>query len=81
MPRTIDAIYENGVFKPLQEIDIDIKEHERVEIRILFKDEWQKRFTLLIEKIHRKTVQYSSEEIEADIAQAIKEVREKKSGH
>ncbi len=76
MPRTIEAIYEEGVFKPLQKIDI--KEHERVEIRILSKDEWQKRFNSLIEKIHKKSAQYSTEEIEADIAKAIKEVREEK---
>ncbi len=79
MQKTIEAVFENGVFKPLEEVDI--KEHERVEIRILSKDEWQRRFNSLIEKIHKKTTQYPSEEIESDIAQAIKEVREEKRGH
>ena len=32
MPKTIEAIYEDGVFKPIQKIDM--KEHERVEIKI-----------------------------------------------
>ncbi len=30
MPRTIDAIYEKGVFKPLEKIDI--KEHTKLKI-------------------------------------------------
>lgn len=78
MTKTITAIFENGVFKPLQEVAI--KEHEKVEIKILSRDEWQKRFNRIIEKIHKKAAQYSSEEIEADIAHAIKEVRVKKRG-
>lgn len=73
MSKTIEAIYEDGVFKPLQKIDI--KEHERVSIKILPGDEWQKRFNSLIEKIHKKTAQYNSAEIEADISQAVKEKR------
>ena len=79
MSTTIEAIYENGVFKPLQKIDV--KEHERVEIRILARDEWQMKFNRLIRKIHQKTAQYSAEEIEADITQAIKEAREEKRDH
>jgi predicted DNA-binding antitoxin AbrB/MazE fold protein len=78
MSKVIEAVFENGVFKPLQ--DVDIKEHEKVSIKILTHDEWQKRFNQIIEKIHKKTAQFSSEEIEADIAQAIKEVREAKRG-
>jgi len=78
MPKVIDAVFENGVFKPLQ--SVDVKEHEKVAIKILSLDEWQSRFNRIIEKIHKKTAQYSTEEIEADIAQAIKEVKETKSG-
>lgn len=78
MPKVIDAVFENGVFKPLQ--PVDVKEHEKVAIKILSLDEWQSRFNRIIEKIHKKTAQYSPEEIEADIAQAVKEVREAKSG-
>ena len=32
MPKIIEAVYENGVFKPLQKVDL--KEGERVKIRI-----------------------------------------------
>lgn len=78
MPKVIDAVFEDGVFKPLQ--SVEVKEHEKVAIKILSLDEWQSRFNRIIEKIHKKTAQYPPEEIEADIAQAIKEVREAKSG-
>jgi predicted DNA-binding antitoxin AbrB/MazE fold protein len=79
MPKVIDAVYENGVFKPLE--DVEVKEHEKVAIKIISLDEWQNRFNRIIEKIHKKAAQYSSEEIEHDISQAIKEVREEKRGH
>lgn len=78
MSKVIDAIFEDGVFKPLQKVEI--KEHEKVEIKVLSLDEWQKRFNRIIEKIHKKTAQYTPEEIESDISQAIKEVRTKKRG-
>ncbi len=78
MSRSINAIFENGVFKPLQEVRI--KEHERVEIKILSRDEWQKRFNRIIKKIHKRAAQYTPQEIESDIVQAIKEVRAKKRG-
>lgn len=79
MSQIITAIFENGVFKPLQKVDI--KEHEKIEIKILSVDEWQKRFNHIIKKIHQKASQYSLEEIETDIAETIKEVRAEKCGH
>ena len=78
MSKVIDAVYEDGVFKPLEAVEI--KEHEKVAIKIIPLDEWQSRFSRIIEKIHKKTAQYSQEEIEADVAEAIKEVRDAKRG-
>lgn len=78
MPKSIEAIYENGVFKPIQKIDM--KEHERVEIKILSKDEWHRRFNSLIKKIHKKTAQYTTKEIKVDITQAMSDVRKEKRG-
>ncbi len=78
MTKIISAVFENGVFKPLEEVHV--KEHEKVEIKILSHDEWQKRFNRIIEKIHKKASKYPSEEIEADITHAIKEVRAKRHG-
>ncbi len=76
MQKTIEAVFENGVFKPLEEVNI--KEHEKVRIKILSKDEWQRRFNSLIKQIHKKTAQYPAKDIEADISQAVKEVRKEK---
>ena len=50
-------------------------------IKILSLDQWQTRFNRIIEKIHKRSNQYTPdtpEEIETDISQAIKEVREEK---
>lgn len=76
MSKVIDAIFENGVFKPLE--NIEIKEHEKVAIKIVYFDEWQKQFNKIIKKIHKKSKQYTSNEIESDILQTIKEIRAKK---
>jgi predicted DNA-binding antitoxin AbrB/MazE fold protein len=79
MSKNIEAIYEDGVLKPLQKVSL--KEHEKVEIQIFSPEEWQKRFKRVIEKIHKKTAQFKPKEIESDIAQAVKEYRDKKRGH
>lgn len=76
MSKVIDAVYENGVFKPLEKVDV--KENEKVEIKVISLDDWQFRFSRIINKIQKKAAQFSAEEIETDIAEAIKEVREAK---
>jgi predicted DNA-binding antitoxin AbrB/MazE fold protein len=78
MLKTIEAIYEDGVLKPLQKLQL--KEHEKVEIQILSSDEWQKRFKRVIEKIHRKTAPFPPQEVDSDIAQAVKESRDERRG-
>lgn len=65
MSKVVNAIFENGILKPLQKIDL--KEHEQVELKILSHDEWQKRFDAVLRKIHARSSQYTSEEIESDI--------------
>jgi predicted DNA-binding antitoxin AbrB/MazE fold protein len=79
MSKIIDAIFENGVFKPLEKVEI--KEHEKVAIKIISLDEWQSRFNRIIKKIHKKAAQYTSEEIESNISNAIKETRKERRGH
>lgn len=76
MSKVIAAVFEDGVFKPLEKVEV--KDHERVEIKIVDRDEWQGRFNRVIEKIHKKASKYTCEEIDSDIAQAITEVREEK---
>ena len=41
MPKTIEAVYEDGVFKPLEKIDL--KEHQKIEIFIKEKESVAKR--------------------------------------
>lgn len=76
MSQVIDAVFENGVFRPLQ--DVHMKDHERVEIKIISLDDWQIRFNRIIGKIQQKSKNYLSDEIESDIAEAVKEVRREK---
>jgi predicted DNA-binding antitoxin AbrB/MazE fold protein len=79
MSKVVNAVFENGVLKPLQKIDL--KEHEQVELKILSHDEWQKRFDAVLRKIHARSSQYPAAEIEADIAHAVREAREEKRGY
>lgn len=76
MSQLVEAIYENGVFKPLQHIPM--KEHQKVEIRVISVEDWSHRFNRIIEKIHRQSSTYSSNEIEEDISLSINDVRAKK---
>ena len=73
MSRVIDAIFENGVFKPYKKLHM--KEHQKVRIQILHEDDWKERFDKALKSIHSKTAQFTHEEIEKDIEEAIKEVR------
>jgi len=73
MSQIINAVFEGGVFKPVQ--NIRLREHENVLIKIIFPDEWEKRFDSTINRIHQTSVQYSPDEIENDILQEIHELR------
>lgn len=73
MPQTINAIYENGVFKPLE--PISLKEHERVTLDINLDDRLRQQLKELTEDIYKRTDKYSSKEIEANITEAFREVQ------
>jgi len=75
LPELIEAIYENGVLKPLE--PIDLKEHERVEITITSKSRWASEFKKLLALTHERTKIFPPEEIEADITKAYEEVHQK----
>ena len=74
MPKIINAIYENGVFKPLE--PVSLKEHEKVKLDINLDERLRNQFKKLTESIYKRTDRYSSEEIEANITEAIREVQE-----
>lgn len=74
MAKTINAIYENGVFKPLE--PISLKEHERVTLDINLEEQLRNQLKELIERIYKKTDKYSAKEIEDNITVAFSEVQE-----
>lgn len=74
MPKTVNAIYEKGVFKPLE--PVSLSENERVRLDINLDERLRKQLKELTENIHKKTDKYSSEEIETNITEAFKEVQE-----
>jgi predicted DNA-binding antitoxin AbrB/MazE fold protein len=76
MSKVISAVFEDGVFKPMEKVKV--KEHEKVTIKVISDAEWKKQFDRIIKKIHKQTAKFPLEEIEADIAEAIKEVRAEK---
>lgn len=73
MSKVIDAVFEDGVFKPDKKFRM--KEHRKVRLQILPEDDWKERFDKALKSIRRKAAQFTQEEIEKDIEQAIKEVR------
>lgn len=76
MSKVIDAVYENGVFKPVKKLRL--KDKQQVKIQILNDEDWQERFDRVLKSIRSKAAGFSPEEIEADIEEAIKEVRSAK---
>jgi predicted DNA-binding antitoxin AbrB/MazE fold protein len=38
MKKSVEAIYENGVFRPLE--PVDLPEHQRVQVSVADEDEW-----------------------------------------
>jgi predicted DNA-binding antitoxin AbrB/MazE fold protein len=75
--RSIQAIFEDGVLKPTEKLDL--REHERVRLIITEEAEWQRQFAALLEQVYARTDQVSAEELEADISAAAQEVRASKS--
>lgn len=73
MSKVIEAVYENGVFRPAKKIRM--KDNQKVQIQILSKDDWQIRFDRALKSIRSKAAGFTEQVIQADIDEAIKEVR------
>ncbi len=73
MSKVIEAVFEDGVFKPTTKIRL--KDKQKVQIQILSDEDWQKRFDRALKSIRSKAAKFTPEEIEADIEEAIKQVR------
>ena len=61
MTRTIDAIYENGVLRPLE--PVDIKEHTRIRITLEIEAERQKKIEEILELAWKSYEGLSEEQI------------------
>jgi len=73
MSKVIEAVFENGVLKPVKKLRL--KDKQQVKIQILTDEDWQERFDRALKSIRSKAACFSTEEIESDIEEAIKEVR------
>lgn len=73
MSRVIEAVYENGVFRPAKKIRL--KDNQKVHIQILSEDDWQIRFDKALRSIRSKAAHFTEQEIQADVEAALKEVR------
>jgi predicted DNA-binding antitoxin AbrB/MazE fold protein len=71
MSRVIRAIFENGILRPLE--TLDLPERSEVKLAIQAPDQWASEFTGFQARIHAKTSHFSSEEIEADITATSRE--------
>lgn len=79
MSKVIDAVFEDGVLKPVKKLRL--KDKQQVKIQILNDEDWQERFDRVLKSIRSKAALFSPEEIEADIAETIKEVRSTRCAH
>ncbi|MGH7963630.1 MAG: antitoxin family protein [Candidatus Binatia bacterium] len=76
MERVIRVVYEDGVLKPLQHLRLG--EQEICLVSIYPEEQWEKDFQTLLKRTQRRTRQYPSAEIEADITAARAEVKAKR---
>ena len=76
MERVIRVVYEDGVLKPLQRLQLG--ERAICLVSLYPEEKWLKDFQTLLKRIQRRTQKQSSAEIEADITAARTEVKAKR---
>lgn len=72
MNQTIEAIYENGVFRPLGEISVEFKEGEKVKITVKTVDHIEENGLNLTEKYFKGL---SEEDIDKVITHALDQIK------
>ena len=65
MPKIIEAIYEDGVFKPLDQVPLP--EHTKISLTLSPPKDWSEKFKRLLNKVHQRTKDIPPETIERDI--------------
>jgi predicted DNA-binding antitoxin AbrB/MazE fold protein len=63
--RSVQAVFENGVLRPSE--DLGLQEHERVRLIVTSEAEWERKFAALLEQVQSKTDRFPTDEIEAGI--------------
>ena len=76
MSKVIDAVFEDGVFKPVKKLRL--KDKKQVKIQILNDEDWQIKFDRVLKAIRAKTAGFPTAEIEADVEKAVNEVRNRR---
>jgi len=59
MAETITAIYENGIIRPLE--SVNLKEHQKIKIKIEPDSKWSQKFKTFLKEIRQSSKKYSSE--------------------
>jgi predicted DNA-binding antitoxin AbrB/MazE fold protein len=72
-PETFQAVFENGVFRPLQ--PVRLKEKSRVTVTLCGKRKWRNDFERLMRRMSRRTRAITQKDIEAEVTQARAEVK------
>lgn len=73
MPKTIEAVYEDGVFKPLNQVPLP--EHTKIRLTLSLPRDWSEKFQRLLKKVHQRTKDIPPETIERDITLASRKAR------
>ena len=73
MPKTIEAIYEDGVFKPLDQVPLP--EHTKIRLTLSPPKDWSDKFRRFLNKVHQRTKNIPPETIERDITLASRKKR------
>lgn len=73
MPKTIEAVYEDGVFKPLDQVPLP--EHSRICLTLSPPKDWSEKFRRLLKKVHQRTKDIPPEAIERDITLVSRKAR------
>jgi predicted DNA-binding antitoxin AbrB/MazE fold protein len=67
--KSVEAIYENGVFRPLE--PVDLPEHQRVEVTIAGEDDW----------LDRDYIQWAASQVQESVSlEAVREALAKIPG-
>jgi predicted DNA-binding antitoxin AbrB/MazE fold protein len=67
--KSVEAIYENGVFRPLE--PVDLPEHQRVEVTIADEDDW----------LDRDYIQWAASQVQESVSlEAVREALAKIPG-